>query len=89
MATARLDMRLDENIKAKAERASALLGAKSLTSYVVNLMNENATKVIARYESMTIKDDLFDRFMNACAETGKPNKAILDAVPFTKNQGIK
>ncbi len=31
MATARLDIRLDEEIKAKAEKASALLGLKSLT----------------------------------------------------------
>ncbi len=31
---ARLDIRLDEDIKAKAEKASALLGLKSLTEYV-------------------------------------------------------
>ena len=89
MATARLDVRLDENIKAKAEKASVLLGAKNLTSYVVNLMEKDATKVITQHESMTIKDDIFDRFMNACAEARKPNKALLDAVTFTKNQGIK
>lgn len=88
MATARLDVRLDENIKAKIEKASALLGA-NVTSYVVRLMDDNATKVIAQYESVTIKDDIFDRFMNACAEARKPNKALLDAATFTKNQGIK
>ena len=55
MATTRLEVRLDENIKVKVEKASALSGAKSLTSYVVNLMNENATRVIAQHESMTIK----------------------------------
>jgi low affinity Fe/Cu permease len=37
MATARLDFRLDEEIKAKAENASALLGLKSLTEYAVRL----------------------------------------------------
>lgn len=88
MATARLEVRLDENIKAKVEKASALLGA-NLTSYVVNLMDKDATKVINRHENMTIKDDIFDRFMNACAEARKPNKALLDAVAFTKDQGIK
>jgi uncharacterized protein (DUF1778 family) len=46
MATARLDIRLDEEIKAKAEKASALLGLKSLTEYVVRLMDEDATHVI-------------------------------------------
>ena len=89
MATTRLDMRLDEKIKAKAEKASVLLGAKNLTSYVVSLMEKDATKVIAKHESMTIKDDIFDRFMDACAEARKPNKALLDAATFAKNQGIK
>ncbi len=87
MATTRLEVRLDENIKAKVEKASALLGERHYTSYVVNLLNENATKVIAQYESMTVKDDIFDRFMNACAEARKPNKALLDAATFTKKSG--
>ncbi len=39
MATARLDLRIDEEVKAKAEKASALLGLKSLTEYVVRLMD--------------------------------------------------
>ena len=89
MATTRLEVRLEEKIKAKAEKASVLLGAKNLTSYVVNLMEKDATKVIAKHESMTIKDDIFDRFMDACAKARKPNKALLDAATFTKNQGIK
>ena len=38
MAIARLDIRLDEAIKAKAEKASALLGLKSLTEYIVKLI---------------------------------------------------
>jgi len=88
MATDRLDIRLDKKIKAKAEKASALLG-ETLTSYVTNLMNENASKVIAKHESMVLEDDIFDRFMDACAEAGKPNKALSDAFAFTKKQDIK
>ena len=41
MPTARLDMRLNEEIKIKAEKASALLGLKSLTDYVVKLIDNN------------------------------------------------
>ncbi len=89
MATARLDMRLDEEIKVKAEKASALLGLKSLTEYVVRLMDNDATAVIAQHESIIIENDIFDRFMNACQEARKPNKALLDAATFTKNKGIK
>ena len=88
MATARLEVRLDKSIKAKIEKASALLGA-DLTSYVVSLMDKNATKVIAQHESMTIKDDIFDLFIDACTKARKPNKALRDAATFTKNKGIK
>ena len=55
MATARLDLRLDEEIKAKAEKASALLGMKCLTEYIVRLMNVDATRVIEEHESIVPK----------------------------------
>ena len=65
MATARLDLRLDEEIKTKAEKASALLGLRSLTDYVVRLIDEDSTQVIDKYESMIIEDSAFDRFHEA------------------------
>ena len=88
MATTRFDMRLDEEIKAKAEKASALLGMKSLTEYVVRLMDNDATQVISEHESITVKDDVFDRFMSACEKVQNPNAALLDAVAYTKDQNI-
>ena len=88
MATARLDLRLNEEIKAKAEKATALLGLKSLTDYVVHLMDEDATRVIAEHESMVLEDDMFDRFMSACDKARKPNKKLKGALQFTRNQGM-
>jgi uncharacterized protein (DUF1778 family) len=89
MATARMEFRLDEIIKAKVERASALLGMKSTTEYVISLIDENATRVISEHEKMTVKDDIFDVFWDACKKSRKPNKALRDAADFTKKQGIK
>ena len=89
MATARLDMRLSKDIKAKAEKASALLGVKSLTEYIVNLINDDATRVIAQHESMTVKNDLFDQFMESCEKIEKPNQNLIDALAFTKAQENK
>ena len=89
MATARLDIRLDEEVKAKAEKASALLGLKSLTEYVVKLMDEDATNVIEKYESIMVKDNVFDEFMAACEQAKEPNQALLDAAKFTDESGIK
>jgi uncharacterized protein (DUF1778 family) len=89
MATARLDIRLDEEIKAKAEKASALLGLKSLTEYVVRLMDEDSTQVISEYESITVEANVFDQFMRACDEAKSPNNALLEAAAFTKNGDFK
>lgn len=89
MAITRLDMRLDEEIKAKAEKASALLGMKSLTEYVVRLMENDATRVIAEHESIIVVDDAFDRFMSACEKVAQPNDALREASAFTKDQGIR
>ena len=89
MASARLDIRLDEDIKTKAEKASALLGLKSLTDYVVKLIDDNATQVIAEHENITLEDVLFDKFMLACEQAEKPNDALLEAMQFAKNSSIK
>ncbi len=89
MANARLDMRLDAEVKAKAEKASALLGMKSLTEYVVRLMESDASQVIAEHESMVVENNIFDRFLNACDETARPNQALLDAVANTREAGVK
>ncbi len=88
MATARLDIRLDKDIKAKAEKASALLGLKSLTEYVVGLMDENATQVIAKHERIVLKNNIFDQFVSACEKAKEPNKALINAAEFTKENGF-
>lgn len=87
MSTSRLDLRLDQDIKNRAEKASALLGMKSLTEYVVSLMDKSSTQVIEEYESMTLENDIFDRFVAACDKADNPNKTLKNAVAFTKQQG--
>jgi uncharacterized protein (DUF1778 family) len=88
MATSRLDIRLNEQIKLKAERAVSLLGLKSLTEYVVKLIDEDSTQVISKYQNLTLKDNLFDNFTKACDEIKEPNKQLKDALNFTKGKGL-
>ena len=88
MTTVRLDIRLSREIKAKAEKASALLGCTSLTEYVVNLIDENATLVIKQHESITVEDDNFDHFVSTCKTVIAPNKALRDAAIFAEELGI-
>ena len=89
MATTRIDMRLDEAVKVAAEKAAALTGMKSLTEYVVRLIEKDAEQVIREHESITLKDDVFERFITACDAAESPNKKLLEAMEFAKEQGIQ
>ena len=89
MPNARLDIRLSPEIKAKAEKASALLGQRSLTQYIVTLIDKHSTRVIRQYESIELEADIFDKFIQACEELNNPNKNLIEAAAFTKKQGIK
>ena len=79
MATSRIDMRIDESIKAAAEKAAALEGMKSLTEYVVRLIEKDSMRVIKEHEVITVEDDTFDRFMRACDAAGAPDGRLLSA----------
>ena len=89
MATTRIDMRVDETVKAAAEKAAALQGMKSLTEYIVRLIEKDAEQVIRDHESITLKDDVFDRFIAACDAAEAPDKKLLEAMEFAKEQGIQ
>ena len=89
MATSRIDMRIDDRVKAAAEKAAALKGMKSLTEYVVRLIEEDSEQVISQHESITVHDDVFDRFIAACDATDAPNKKLRDALNYTQEMGIQ
>ncbi|TYT76073.1 DUF1778 domain-containing protein [Desulfobotulus mexicanus] len=88
MPTARLDIRLDEKIKRKAEKASTLLGLKNLTEYIVKIMDENATQVLEQHKSIIVEDNIFDNFISACEKAQKPNEALSKAAVFAREKGF-
>lgn len=89
MATSRIDMRIDDAVKAAAEKAAALQGMKSLTEYVVRLIEKDAQRVIREHESIIVKNDVFDRFMSACEAADAPNKKLREAEAYTNKRGIR
>lgn len=82
MATTRIDMRVDQAIKQAAEKAAALEGMKSLTEYLSRLIERDAKRVILEHESITLADDVFDRFMAACDAAAAPNQKLREARKF-------
>ena len=89
MATSRIDMRLDESVKAAAEKAAALEGMKSLTEYVVRLIEKDSQRVIKEHESITLGDDLFDRFIQACEAAQAPNQKLREARDLARQKNIR
>lgn len=89
MATARLEMRIDPEIKRMAEKASALAGYRNLTDYLVHLMESDATRVIADHEAMIVPGEVFDRFIEACEEETGPSDALRMAVSKAREMGIE
>jgi uncharacterized protein (DUF1778 family) len=89
MATTRIDMRIDETVKAAAEKAAALEGMKSLTDYIVQLIEKDAQRVIKAHGMIVLKDNVFDRFIQACDAANAPNKKLREAKAFAKRKGIR
>ncbi len=88
MATSRIDMRIDGTVKAAAEKAAALEGMKSLTQYVVRLIEKDSRRVIREHESITVENDVFDRFILACNTAKAPNQKLREAKNLAqRNEG--
>ena len=89
MTTTRIDMRIEERIKVAAEKAAALKGMKSLTEYVARLIEEDAQRVIREHTSVTLPDDIFDRFMSACESAQAPSRKLREAEALVRDQDIR
>ncbi len=89
MATSRIDMRIDETVKAAAEKAAALEGMKSLTEYVVRLIEKDSQRIIKEHESITVENDVFDRFILACNTAKAPNQKLRAAKKLAQRKGIQ
>lgn len=89
MATSRLDMRIDESLKADAEKAAALLGKKNLSEYISELIRENSETVIREYGTITLQDNVFERFTAACEAAEEPNSKLLAAAANSLKKGFK
>lgn len=76
MTTARLNIRISDQLKTKARKAAVLSGYKNLADYVTNVLDEHSTEVISQYESFTIGGDAFDRFVDVCNKVNGLSSAL-------------
>ncbi len=88
-AAARIDMRVDEDTKALAERAAVVLGCASLTEFMTRLIREHAPEIIEHETSMHLTNQQFDRFMVVCQDAERKSSArILEAARRLDEEGF-
>lgn len=75
----RLDLRMDPAVKELATRASALIGSKSLSEFVIQAIREKSTRVIEEAEVIRLNNEAFNAFIAACETASEPNDALLAA----------
>jgi len=88
-ARERIDMRVDEETKQMAERASAALGCASLTEFITRLIRENAPAILEQQASIQLTNAQFDRFLAICQdEARKPSARMIEAAKRLDEEGF-
>ena len=72
---ARLDFRLDEEVKGLIEQAAQFLG-QSVSAFAVATLAERARKVVEDHTTIRLSNGDRDRFLSALAADTKPNRRL-------------
>ena len=83
----RIEMRIAEDIKTMAERASAATGC-TLTEYITRLISEDAPHVLKMHNEIELTNDRFDHFISVCKSGKPPSPRIMDAAKRLDNEGF-
>ena len=87
VATNRIDMRVNEQVKQLAERAASALGC-TVTEYLVRLIQQDAPKVLRGETEVMLSNAQFERFSSLCQQTSPPSPRILDAAKRLDTEGF-
>lgn len=87
-ATARLDMRIDPQLRADVERAATLMGARSLSEFVTLALREKTQQILESHERLILSNQAFDDFFTACTLDSQPSKSLQDAARETDTLSI-
>jgi uncharacterized protein (DUF1778 family) len=85
----RIEMRVDQETKSLAERASAALGCASLTEFVVRLIRENAPRILQNESTIFLTNAQFDRFMSLCDDLERrPSERLMQVARRLDTEGF-
>ena len=75
--SARINLRVSPSAKALIERAAAIMGS-TVSGFMLQNIYENARKVVAQHETMTLSNRDRDAFLNALDSLAEPTQALID-----------
>lgn len=84
----RLEARIPADVKKLAERAATASGFGNLTDYIVQVLKEDATRRLQLAQEITLTNDSFDRFAEACNETVPLSPKLKEAADLLDNEGF-
>ena len=83
----RLEIRTTSAQKRLIERAAELRGT-SVTGFVVSHMQEAAAETIREFESLSLRDEARETFVQALLHPSEPNEALRAAVTRHSQMGL-
>ena len=85
--TERIEARFSPELKALAERA-ALANGQTLTDYLATLVKTDAPNRLKAASDISLTNQQFDAFINACDNAAAPSKKLLDAAQKLDSEGF-
>jgi len=86
-AQKRIELRVDEETKLLAERASAVQGT-SVTDYMTRLIRENAPAILKEHSEIQLTNAQFDNFMVMCNDDRKPSPRMASVMKRLREDGF-
>lgn len=74
--TERLEARVSRSLKQTLQKAAAVTGHATLTSYVVYALQTNAQTVLDEHERVRLSAEESERFVEAILSPAAPNEAL-------------
>lgn len=74
--TARLEARIPRDLKKRLERAAAVSGHPTLTSYMIYTLQTSASKVLEEHQRAKLTADESANFVEALLAPATPNTAL-------------
>ena len=87
IATHRIDMRVNEQIKQLAERAATTLGC-TVTEYLVRLIQQDAPNILRNETEILLSNAQFERFATLCKQSRPPSPRLRAAARKLDTEGF-